>query len=710
MVSPLRRSAIALSLSSLVTCAPVAEPVAQTTQASSECAGARATPTRFLRQLSLDLRGEPPSLDEYRQVDAAGEVSAALIDGMLHDTRFLRRVKRWHADMLWPSLAGFEIDVGARLVVVPPTGGLLNADNINPERLLEVMDRRSDEAVCPPPERIEHLTAAACCTSANPDHPACCRVRNERYDPDDPACVAKSAALPAVFNYGVSVGDRNLRGGDSYVGCDSNIPYPPPRVASGDRRWPHEADGRPYYTSPRDGSRRYYYDTREVPLPYHSFETCPNYCRAPRASGPNGQWARGDYVSKTRIVGGRTISGDGPGFACPPGYTELENRCDNTVEIRFTSRVELRREGWVLTRPYWSDGRWVKTCAYESQTRAESVTLRAPCRLRTVYDASCGCGPEGAWCAPFTGEALRPSRTLSQIVRSLNEEPLELIASVVARDEDYATIFTTRRGVANGVLAYLNRHQVQQMGELDFSPSAPPESLPAVPRGDPAWHPYMRAEHHSGVLTTPVFLARFPTLRARINRFRTTFLCRPFVPSTDPPAPPEHECNSEPNLARRCGCQYCHATIEPLGAAWGRWAERSTRYLPADAFPAFDPACASCAGRGCPDRCRLYVTSPIDGASVRFLGTLTPYLYRSPEEVRRIEEGPRSLITDALASQELQSCAARTAWSRLLNRPMSDAEQRAVLPGLVREFEASGRSYRALIRAVVTSPAYRRVD
>ncbi len=709
-MTPLLRAALLAVLALLTTCAAPPEPVSQRGSATTGCEGAPAAPTRFLRQLSLDLLGAPPAVEAYQQVRAAGDVTDAMIDAMLRDPRFLARVKRWHAEMLWPSIAGFEIDVGARLTVVPENPGSFSAENINPEWLLEVMDRRTDEPACPAPGTHGHLTAASCCTPANPDHPACCLVRNARYNPDDPACVAKSSALPAVFNYGVAVGDRYLRGGDSYLGCDVSLPYPPPRVEPGDTRWSRAADGRPFYLSPRDGSRRFYYDERDVPLPYHSDATCPNYCRAPRPSGPNGAWARGDYAAKTRVVGGRTVAGDGPGFACPAGYTEVTNPCDNAVEDRLSSAVEIRREGWVLTRPYWAEGRWVKTCAYESQTRAESVTRRAPCELRTRYDASCGCGPDGAWCAPFAGEALRPSRTVSRIIRALNDEPLELIASVVERDEDYATIFTTRRGMTNGVLAYMNRHQAAQMGELDFTPSAPPEALPDVPRDDPTWRPYLRSEPHSGVLTTPVFLARFPTLRARINRFRTTFLCRPFVPSSDPPAPPEHECNNESNLARRCGCQYCHATIEPLGAAWGRWAERSTRYLDPGSFPAFDPACASCAGRGCPDRCRLYVTSPIDSASVRFLGTLSPYLYRSPEEVRRIEEGPRSLITDALASQELQSCAAQTAWARLLNRPMSAAERRDVLPALVRAFEARGRSYRALVRAVVTSPAYRRVD
>jgi hypothetical protein len=95
---------------------------------------------------------------------------------------------------------------------------------------------------------------------------------------------------------------------------------------------------------------------------------------------------------------------------------------------------------------------------------------------------------------------------------------------------------------------------------------------------------------------------------------------------------------------------------------------------------------------------------------VPFLGTLQPYLYRGADEVRRIEAGPRSLVADTLASQELQSCTVRTTWARLLNRPMSDDEAARVLPALLRSFEDHGRSYRALVRAIVTSPAYRRID
>lgn len=701
------------AVASALACAGPGEVPARVASASTECAGAEATPSRLLRQLSLDLRGAPPSPEEYSQVAAQGAVPDALVDSMLRDDRFLDRVRRWHADQLWPNIGGFQFRIGINLVVVPARSlGVSGAVGfrINPEGLLETMDRRTDEAVCPPADDPAHITAASCCTAANPNHPSCCLVRNAAYNADDPACVAKSAALPATFNHGIQTGDKMLRGGTGYIGCDSNLEYPPARVALDDRRWAHDAEGRPRYVSPVTGRLRYYYDERDVPLPYQDFHTCPNYCRRAVGTGGGGTFLPQDYASKTRLVGAVTALGDGPGYACPAGYVEVTNPCDNGVGVRFEAQPEVRQEGWRLMRPYWARGHWVKVCAYEAQDRVISTNTRQRCESTARLDSSCGCGPQGAFCAPFTGDYSHPSATVSRIIASLNREPLEIVASVVGRDEDYSTIFTTRRGLANGTLAFMNRYQTRQMGELDFSASAPPEALPDVPVEDRSWREYQRGPEHSGVLTTPVYLGRFPTRRARINRFRTAFLCRPFVPSTEPAPDPEDSCNLEANLARRCGCQYCHSSIEPLGAAWGRWAERSTNYLDPVSYPSLDPVCASCVGAACPRRCRHYITTPIDGDAVPFLGTLESYLYRSPADLQRLEAGPSSVVAEALASGELQTCTVTTAWERLLNRPMSATETAAVLPALVRDFEAHGRSYRSLVRAIVTSPAYRRVD
>jgi hypothetical protein len=147
-----------------------------------------------------------------------------------------------------------------------------------------------------------------------------------------------------------------------------------------------------------------------------------------------------------------------------------------------------------------------------------------------------------------------------------------------------------------------------------------------------------------------------------------------------------------------------------MGAHWGRWAERGALFLDPRRFPVDDGLCASCVGNGCPTRCRHYVTAPGDAPPPPFVGRLQAYLYRSPGDVRHIAAGPRALVEASVANGDLQRCAARTVWQRLHNRPMNDREERTLLPALLREFEASGRSYRALVRAVVSSPSYRWID
>jgi hypothetical protein len=60
-------------------------------------------PVQYLRQLSLDLRGRPPTAAELDQVVQAGQGGAAvvvrLLDGMLASPDFLAQVRDWHAEV-----------------------------------------------------------------------------------------------------------------------------------------------------------------------------------------------------------------------------------------------------------------------------------------------------------------------------------------------------------------------------------------------------------------------------------------------------------------------------------------------------------------------------------------------------------------------------------------------------------------------------------
>lgn len=684
---------------------PGAEAPGQAVQAmgaATNCAPAQPSATRLLRQLSLDLRGAPPTFEEVEAVQRAGRVAPEVVDAMLRSDGFLDQSSRWHADLLWPNLDGFLIRAG---------GVRLTRGGTNPENAVAQLDARTAEPTCP----TGSTTAVACCTSQNPTHPACCGARHERYTASDPACVARTHAMPAMYTVGQGTGDRPLRGGSGSTGCDDTLEYPPPVVPRGDARWLHESDGRPYYISPRSGQRRYYYDQDQVPLPYDDWTHCPNYCRRTgMGTGAGGSYILADFVAKRRTVSGREVLGDAPGAVCPAGFEEVTNTCDNGLFNGNDYNVRIRREGYRVMPTYWSEGRLVKVCAYEAQERANSVYSGQLCAPALRLDPSCGCGPEGRYCVPSQGRtSTLPTRAEGRVRDALNQEPLRIVRSVIGRDEDYYTAYTTRRSFITGPLAFFYREQVDRVSGLAMTPPTPTDQMPSMTYEDAAWREYVRGPEHAGVLTTPAFLGRFPTLRARINAFRTALLCRPFEPPAGGLPAPDDACNREPNLAHRCGCQHCHSAIEPLGAYWARWRERGSAYLSPAEYPAFDPNCATCAitGQFCTPRCRAnYVTSTLDADGSRYAGTLFGYLYRSQDEQRAIEQGPAALVSASLASGEMQTCTVNTAWRRLVGRGMSAQESREVLPGLVQRFRASGHNYRALIREIVNAPAYRRID
>jgi hypothetical protein len=59
---------------------------------------------RYLRALSLDLRGKIPSTEEYAMLDGQDDVPAALIDQWLAAPEFAERAVRWHKSLLWNNL------------------------------------------------------------------------------------------------------------------------------------------------------------------------------------------------------------------------------------------------------------------------------------------------------------------------------------------------------------------------------------------------------------------------------------------------------------------------------------------------------------------------------------------------------------------------------------------------------------------------------
>ncbi len=726
---------------------------------SPVCAPQTVDATRYLRQLSLDLRGRPPSLDELAQVEQLGSVPDVLIDAMLDSNEFLQRTRDWHKELLWPTLDGYRISTTDLIGfdVSPATGVVSGTFSPDPE--LTTNDGQ-----------LRHV----------------------------------SGAVAIRYN---GTGDRVLRGGAGTTLCDSrrSAPYEYPEPNARGQAQPT------YSITTSDGAtvRRPYYDNEGIALPIYDGDHCPNYCTtlSPTPGVNNvrvrvirpgicqvvGTGAIGvtstDYarmlpeattVANARMpatwtaaappitaghcvnAGDPCVAGDvfncastGGSFAvnganitivapngwstaaldpqtpadamgrradmvCPPWAPfRTVNACDNQPFSGPDDTLRVRREGTRrVNNWYWANGQSLRVCALDASQRTNSAYNNQSCSPTYTgrRDTSCGCGPEGAYCMPSVSVSANTdleSLAQSRLRDGLNNEPLEIVASVVQRNEDYYQIFSTTRSFVTGPMRFMYERQLGSIQGIEMSAPAPMDTMPDMAYDDTRYREYVRGPEHAGVLTTSAYLGRFPTWRSRVAQIRTAFMCKSFTPGTDRVPAPTDACTREPNLAARCGCQNCHAAIEPMTAYFARWAERSTRFLNPLDFPVFDANCQQCAlrGIGCTARCRTqYVTDTVDADGARFAGTLRGYLYRRPDEMPRADQGPSGLIAAGLASGEVQSCTVRTAWKNLVNRTMSENEMRTLLPGLVNDFAAHNHNYRALIRAIVTSATYRRID
>jgi hypothetical protein len=286
------------------------------------------------------------------------------------------------------------------------------------------------------------------------------------------------------------------------------------------------------------------------------------------------------------------------------------------------------------------------------------------------------------------------------------------LGDVFRDDRPYSDLFLSRTAWVNGPIVHfwknLSRFPTRS---VSFSPS-PMGVLPDLDYTDvDDWREVDLPEGHAGVLTSPVYLARFMTNRSRANRFFNAFLCQPFQPPANgiPIDPPNTV--PDPDLQVRHGCNYCHAVLEPSAAHWGRWGDRSVGFLSPEAFPPHRPDCDLCARTGnCSDQCRIaYVTRSYSLKEDQYLGLFAPYLFRRPEDMNNVEQGPRLLALQSLVDGRLSNCSSRKMIEFLLGRKVSGVDEEGWVSRSAEAFVQSGLSYRTLAKSVVTSETYRRV-
>lgn len=643
---------------------------------------------RHLRQLSLDLLGRPPTYEEYQAAQAKGSVGVEEIRAMMDKDEFYARIRGYHRALLRANLSSSVNDNGnSRLSGTGAADSPLGLSNNGASGLRGGNGTGCDSTI----EQDTCLTATNLDAHATPLREKVLKCRDDMGVP-----------MPVSFDY-----DENFYKCTPLAEATTNLVSTCAALAALSDDVPEQAKWK---------KLKYFCDVQVeggVPKPYLCL---PNPGKSTTAA----------LTVQVTDVKGYVIAFEHPNIPSKPALTDLK-RCTLDLELRDNVKGNyaprrgcLQREGYVMSpkQPYWATAATpttLKVCAIEAQDRPHNPWTMASCEAtRFTGDRSCGCGDRMRRCevSNINSQNVRSVHTMR--VAAFNEEPLRIVESVVKRDEPYFNILTTRRSFVNGTLSEYFR-QRQGVGVFSVSSPAEAQAIPAIPyEENGAWVEYTRNTQHSGVLTTPAFLYRFPTQRARVSEFYEAFLCKTFSPPADASLPPpEDSCNRENNLAVRCGCNYCHATIEPTGAHWGRYAERGAQFLSPDQFPRFDPKCRDCALNGdtsCGGECSQYIMQAYDGDGASSLGMLKTYLYRSADEEQNIEAGPQLLVQRMLQTGDLERCTVKRIWNEFLGRPMSVEEQRMYLAPLSQDFAKSGHKLKSLIERVVTTDAYRRID
>ncbi len=146
--------------------------------------------------------------------------------------------------------------------------------------------------------------------------------------------------------------------------------------------------------------------------------------------------------------------------------------------------------------------------------------------------------------------------------------PLELIAHVVRDDRPFSEVLTADYMMVNPFSAVVYGASVEFDDRLD-----PTEWRPAKLRGYP----------HAGVLSSPVFLNRFPTTDTNRNRHRSRmvwdiFLATDILAKADRPVDPTSIRDHNPTM-NNPQCAVCHAPLDPLAGAFQNW-DAQGRYRP----------------------------------------------------------------------------------------------------------------------------------
>jgi Protein of unknown function (DUF1585) len=364
--------------------------------------------------------------------------------------------------------------------------------------------------------------------------------------------------------------------------------------------------------------------------------------------------------------------------------------------------------------------------AYAKQHKDEVIS----CQSKIAYDSSheCGCGVALEHCLPNDGDQAGSSAFyfpnhaplgLGQPIDTArqqgqrwfpfwwSQEAEHLLSYVFTADRDFREVLTGRWTFVNGPLAQFYR-AIQPGnccgGEANFGmvqesePLFLPQNVPTelFPHDVAAWKMVPdRGPHASGLLTTPMFLEKYASARARGATLYTAFLCKSFSSDTAELMP-----STEPNLMIRPGCQTCHATLEPLAAYFSRIEPGNLVYLPQDLFPVKSDKCKKGPNGKLPGFCDAFY-------DVSFADAHGATLRSAYGSAAHADATPAGAGADITKMPEFAECAVQRVAGSFLGRALT-SDDAPLVKELTSTFTKDGYRMRPLVRAILKSDAYRR--
>lgn len=276
--------------------------------------------------------------------------------------------------------------------------------------------------------------------------------------------------------------------------------------------------------------------------------------------------------------------------------------------------------------------------------------------------------------------------------RSIAREPLELIAYIVRNDRPFTEIVTADYTVLNSYTAPIyNNTEVGFSGteydEKTFKPGKIYANL-----GDSG----LTALPHAGILTSPIFLNRYPTSPTNLNRHRASIVLRELLATdilkvADRPIDPTKAVNLANPTREEASCKTCHVTLDPIAGAFQKFDDNDyERYRPDRKWPTeiFLP--------GFGDEQMQVSEYP---NALQWLGQRIAKDERFPlAVVRNIYERLVGQTPEAFPADP--SGPAYVAW----------ADQDQAIRALAETFVESNYNLKTVIRGIVTSPYFRAVQ